>query len=510
MYRAVCLLCAAALLLISPISAVASEGTGNILLLYAPGESGRMMDKIQAVSEILLFMGKDVVMQDAESAKAQSIQGIERIVLLIDEGTTLDAALVSAIKAQDMPVMVIGGGGLEALDIQTIPVSGSVHVSYAFHASDTFDTYKLLDSLRVMARVTERSGGLLDTAQGQYALCATHHNITHFALFDETESALVSALARELMLWMWPYQNQPHAYASYIVLDEVSPVDDPSHLLQVVDMIAEMGVPYAISVVPVYDNGGFPAMKRYCEILRYAQSRGAAIVMRTPYTRRDTLHAAELRERIALGYAAYVQYGVYPLAIQAPKSYLYDPQGLEFLRNFRTVLLYDTDADTAFSPDALSAVFKDGHKLIAPTVSTPRTNAYASAIYLDAGQSIEWLQSQVRALERSYVALGSLFFVSHTAYYGSSVLAYSNEAGVQIDGEAKPLAYEPFEYDANYDFDRGIFKYFTSQIVASSRLLLWFSGIASVIFAICIWAARRAMRKRFLRKTTARKEGISG
>ena len=75
-------------------------------------------------------------------------------------------------------------------------------------------------------------------------------------------------------------------------------------------------------------------MKRFCEVLRYAQSRGAGIVMHVPQVTLVNVTVEELQENIANAYSAYSRYGVYPLAIEAPDVWLMSEKGQDVLRGW--------------------------------------------------------------------------------------------------------------------------------------------------------------------------------
>ena len=92
-------------------------------------------------------------------------------------------------------------------------------------------------------------------------------------------------------------------------------------------MLETENVPYVLCVMPIYANADYPAMKRFCEVLRYAQSRGAGIVMHVPQVTLANVTVEDLQKNIANAYSAYSRYGVYPLAIEAPDVWLMSEKG---------------------------------------------------------------------------------------------------------------------------------------------------------------------------------------
>ena len=141
---------------------------------------------------------------------------------------------------------------------------------------------------------------------------------------QEAQCAFLSTL---LQTWLWPYKNSPTAYGQYLVLDRIYPFADPERLLSLVEMLETENVPYVLCVMPIYANADYPAMKRFCEVLRYAQSRGAGIVMHVPQVTLANVTVEGLQENIANAYSAYSRYGVYPLAIEAPDVWLMSEKG---------------------------------------------------------------------------------------------------------------------------------------------------------------------------------------
>ncbi len=84
------------------------------------------------------------------------------------------------------------------------------------------------------------------------------------------------------------------------MLDRIYPFADPERLLSLVEMLKTENVPYVLCIMPIYANADYPAMERFCEVLRYAQSRGAGIVMHVPQVTLVNVTVEELQENIAM------------------------------------------------------------------------------------------------------------------------------------------------------------------------------------------------------------------
>ena len=241
--------------------------------------------------------------------------GYTAVIICTDPNRALNASVALAIQESKLPVFVIGAGGLAELT-KTQVYEGSLTLRLQTQANATNDMLLSGNSLLLMKKSGESLGGQIFVGAQAFPLCQTAGNITHLAYFDPSQEAQCAFLSTLLQTWLWPYKNSPTAYGQYLVLDRVYPFADPERLLSLVEMLETENVPYVLCVMPIYANADYPAMKRFCEVLRYAQSRGAGIVMHVPQVTLVNVTVEDLQENIANAYSAYSRYGVYPLAIE--------------------------------------------------------------------------------------------------------------------------------------------------------------------------------------------------
>lgn len=110
---------------------------------------------------------------------------------------------------------------------------------------------------------------------------------------------------------------------TYLLLDEVYPFIDLENFVKKIDFLYDQGIPFICSVMPVYENQNFDAMKRFCEVLRYAQSKGGKIILHSSVMKGDNIPGKDVQDKMGLAQQIYIKYGVYPLAIDIPESFLY-------------------------------------------------------------------------------------------------------------------------------------------------------------------------------------------
>lgn len=58
----------------------------------------------------------------------------------------------------------------------------------------------------------------------EYPFCSGTDNVRYTPVVDYSGEILQAALIEELTYWLWPYNDQPHTYGQYLVLDQIYPL----------------------------------------------------------------------------------------------------------------------------------------------------------------------------------------------------------------------------------------------------------------------------------------------
>ncbi len=96
----------------------------------------------------------------------------------------------------------------------------------------------------------------------------------------------------------------------YVMIDEVYPFDDLDMLRLTAKKLYENGIPFIVSVMPVYYNTEYPAFKRYANVLRYIQSIGGSVIMHAPLETGNELVGDPLDVRLEQAQQTFVDNGV--------------------------------------------------------------------------------------------------------------------------------------------------------------------------------------------------------
>lgn len=495
MYKRLC----AVLLLLSllPCAVPAQAEALHVLVISSEANGGAAAQSTAVLRRLALYGNWNCRFQDVSDPV--DLTSCERVILCVDEGVSLPQDTARTLRRTSLPVFVIGGGALDQLtSVQQL--EGTLVLRMETESRQTTDLLLSSTAVTLTRTTSESLGGTLFVGSREFPLCHTQGHITHLAYFDPASANMCNYLSTCLQLWAWPYENAPRSYGQYLVLDNVYPFDDPSRLMDIADMLEEESIPYALTVMPLYSNAEYPAMQRFCEFLTYVQSKGAGIILHVPRVTLQNTEAEDILEHMEIAYQAYTQYGVYPLAVEAPEVWLQSEKGLSILSGFRTVFMFQSDEPVYGQQQSANLAWKDGHQLIAAgrEDAITFTDAYAQAIYLDINQDVEDLRQQVQRIKSSRRTLKSLRSMENVVYLGRDYLRQSPESGIAFNGATISTAYQPFIYQEDYKYDRGFVQNLTEQIENGNQLIMVFVVLACGFFLFSILMARRNMREELL------------
>lgn len=297
-------------------------------------------------------------------------------------------------------------------------------------------------------------------------------------------------------------QEASPRYIRTLLFGDVYPFIDLSKLMDIVEWMREEGQPYALMVMPIYDNASSPAMARFCDVLRYAQSLGAAIVLRAPLSRAPETEGGQRMERLALSFEHYAGYGVYPLALAVPENDLRDQFGRELLAASRTLLTLPREDAAPITEGSMAYAQASGeHQIIAAVHPGAATTARATALYLNVDAPLSELKNALDLEKRSVTPLASLRALSHAVDIGDHHLRYAPDTGLIYDGAPDALRYQPMEDDQT-ERPRDDTKAMAERLEPSGRGALFFALGACALLLLLIVLLRRQIRRLFLRPST--------
>lgn len=479
----------------------------DILILYENHTSSQDLKNVETMVKLLTYQNHAVAYGSMEEYKG-SLERYKHIICYDLEEK--DEAGIKELINGNSSIMMIGNNLVESyitqkgLSINTSKsFDNSARVTYKFSDQHEFTSLIEIDEPYILEGDVTYQSGTYDLSGTSHGFCIGNDDFRYIPTIDLQDSLVQAIFTNEIAKWMWPYNGEPHTYAQYIIFDEVYPFTNLEQMMSVIDTMVELKTPFIISVMPIYQNGEYPSMKRFCEVLKYAQANGGAIILHAPIIQTRDLDVEEIREYISTGTEAYTNYGVYPVGIQAPSNWLFDKQGQEILKRYRTVMIYDVEnEETSFDLDEhFNTIYNDGHQIIGPAISlddsgSSKVKAYSSAVYMDILEDVNVLTDKISGFKESTVPIKSLWEFSNVVYTNSLVLEYKDNV-LTLNGEQVSLTYTPFEYEENYQYKRDIMSRITVDLANQNKKLISAVAITLVLFISFIIVARKANKKKF-------------
>lgn len=477
---------------------------GDILLLYDKNSSNEK--EIGSISDILTYLGYKVSYSSIED----SVNKLDKFnnIIIYSEKENADDKFIQKLYKCNNKFMVIGNGLIKDIinymdnSIEYVEEGKSEYeINYNFSNEKDISLYLKTDDTILLKGDFEYASGKIASVKYSGNYSVRSGNLSYIAVYDCDNDILKAMLTQEIALWMWQYKGLPHNYAQYIVLDGIYPFVDPEKLFNVIEIMNKYRIPYIISVMPIYINSEYPAMKKFCEILSYAQSNGWAIILHSPIIQREEVIEEEINEKINTSYLAYSQYKVYPIGLEAPKDWIYSKNGQNILRRFKTIFLYESSNEERNKNNFNNEIYNDGHNIVSPALMLNDKEfcpirVHSTAVYLNINDSIEDIEETIDIIMKSNVLMKSMWDMDQSVYTNQYVLKYENKI-LKFQGKVVSLSYEPFKYEKNFDYKRNIVGRMARLMSNSNKVLLVFVGIISFIFIIFIIIARKNNKRSF-------------
>ncbi|MFT4144537.1 MAG: DUF2334 domain-containing protein [Mobilitalea sp.] len=478
----------------------------DILLIYGSNPTEQELQSIEVIVKTITYLQRSIVFLPV----SQSIDILDNYenIICYNIGSDNDELMMS-LSRLEKNILFLGGNAVsdyirdKSYDIEVTQVDEVVvTVDYAFTELRSFSKINRLKNTSFLQGEFTYQSGSIEYEGNTVALYSALDDFWYMPVTDLTDEIISASFAQEAAVWLWPYNGLPHSYSQYIVLNEVYPFYPPEYLMEIVDYCIKNRLSFIISVMPVYENGDYPAMERFCEVLRYAQANGGAIILHAPNAVAEQDNTELLWDYLTYATEAYTNFGVYPLALQVPESYLFDETGREVLQRYTTVFCDRNYTNSKFEiNDKFNTIYKDGHLLIAPDYSigqeqNVQVETISTAAYISVTQDIEAIKEQITEITQTNVVHKSLWDINHRVY-AENLYYYSRNGELYFNDEKVSLTYTPFVYE-KYEYDSGVFKWIAKDLSSLNKQLAFIVVISSIIFILFIFAGRYRNRKRFL------------
>lgn len=490
----------------------AADKPAHILVVY-PEEADHINgdDGPAALARVIVSLGYECDYLEAENAREHISEYEQVIWCATAESERLDPTMLNGYKGH---LLVLGDAyGLENVGLycpSTTRNSISGAASYSFYDDIVFSSSVPLLHPGLFEDA-DYTAGNLETANGPLPLVSARGDRRYIALCDYTSEFAKAVLMQEISSWLWPYDSKMHVYTEYIVLDEVYPYTDLDRLTEVVEYLTDNHISFVISVMPIYQNSDYPAMQRFCEILRFAQSSDGAVILHAPIVQ-NGLDTEQLAQQLTIGTMSYIDNGVYPLAIEIPSEWIFSKDITSLLGRYRTVFLADMDAFPNHPVDSYSCsdFLKLGSQRIQPALKLDddgisHLGRCSTAVYLNMAElTDDELYSAINAAKNAPIPMQTLWTMDEVVYMNEDHYLNWNGSTLIVDGEQRFHTYTPSmpESETDHDYKRDSYYRIVANLSNQNHFLIGLSIVVLLTFLLLIRRSRKQMHDRFLHKKT--------
>ena len=483
-------------------------GRGDILVIY-PEEADKLSgeDDLSAIAKVLLSLRYSADFVEAEEAGPLIGEYDKVIWCSTVSSNRMDAKILQGYEGK---LLVLGQAvGLEEFGLkETGGFLGSFMGvgEYAFDDEVVFSHSIPLLNPGTLENATYENGALT-AAGGKLPLAGGRDNVHYLALTAYSDAFSREVFKQEIAQWLWPYESRMHTYTGYVVLDAVYPFYDPYRLRDLVDYMVERKMNFVISVMPIYEHSDYPAMGQFCEVLRYAQANGGAVILHAPIIQ-NGIEMEALASQLTTITCNYLDQNVYPLALEVPSEWLFREDLLPILGRYKTLFLSDMDAFSSHAPKeyGLMDYLLLGSQQIVPAVKLDETGVShlarcATAVYLNLGMTEdEQLLSVIEAARNAPIPMQSLWGMDQAAYTNDGFFLTWDQNTLLVNDEQRFLVYTPQTFDREFDYKRNEYYRFVANLNNQNHFLIGVSVVVLVLFLALGYRSRKQMHRRFLKK----------
>ena len=485
-----------------PAGAASAESTlsgGDILLLHGQTLDDGDLANLRQIADGATALGRSLDLAEP----GEAIAHLTDYKLVICYDLKADPILARRLVESQTKLLVLGGGLICDLDrTQVISNAGDNGVlQFDFSGGDGYGTIVTLPENLYRLEGDYRSGSL-ETLTDTLSFCAGSDTLRYIPLTDMSADLTRAALMWELSGYLWEYNGLPPQRGQYWVLDNVYAYMPAQELLARVERLAEAKIPFVLSVYPTFQNGDYPAMGQFCQVLRYAQAAGGGVILRVPELRTQVSDWAGFSARMTDAVTALTDHGVYPLGYDVPYSWLWDEDALIWMRRSRTVFLHEDEDPVNFTRQTRRNIAYDNYNnLIFPVLDLAKDGQntllqFPAAQRISASVSLRELEANLDRVKNNRNSYYSLWDSDQSLWADNLHLSYHG-GSVTLNDELQSLAYTPEPYEENHDYQRNILKRFTVSLQNESHFLIGLVAVVTVLFLGMILYARAQTRKYF-------------
>ncbi|AOZ94416.1 hypothetical protein [Paenibacillus crassostreae] len=299
----------------------------------------------------------------------------------------------------------------------------------------------------------------------------------HYGYVPYYEKGNMSELALAYVLKDW--LNVTEEGQTYLVFKEIYPFSDLELLAEMSFELYDAGIPFMVSISPVFSNTDYPAMKRYLETLKYVQSHNGTIIVNAPFVLSTaSQNEATLQSQMASFIDILADNGIAPLSIGAE--------------------IYWSQADTSRS-------FESSTYSVSPFIvqqfEHSAMNKYKlpmnSAVAYDFTDQREDLHKIVQTLIDSWMMFADYKYESHIVQTKANIISSQNGI-LTINGNAVDINNSPQLVDSEFNYGQVEQKSFETLFQVQNTIFMFLIVVTLIVFGFLFIIGRRLYRRKYI------------
>lgn len=494
------------LLFPAPVHAVNKPAPFSVLIVYDSLAIGTEREgNVEVLKRLLASFRIQVTTESIDSYKTGSLEQYSHLIEVHNRTDMLEEPndYVTDLQAYKGNVLYIGEKPrdklAQALGIQVKGVEKMVDLSIGPFAEQSIHVPYLVSSTLTQEQWYGTLRPLQSNQVYPYGLRSGAYAYVPFLEKDTLSEIAITYLLKD---WLQAAQNTNY----YVVFKEVYPFSDLSLLERMSDELYEAGIPFIVSVRPVFSNTDYPAMKRYLIALKYVQSRNGTIFVNTPvvaWTIQDLDRSLHTQMEHFIDVLA--DGGVVPLGMGAEMYWSYDQhyvkEGMSF---FDSAILYPNErlmhkaqmnTSKAFSselysiePELLSRYLVDGRLMDPLPMDT--------ALTFDFPQQESGLEPILEGLKNSWITFEDYKNGSHTVKTEKYELQ-SQQGSLLRNGERVGLQADREETSSDYVYKEQEEKSFETWFSVQNKIFIVIIFITLIVFSGFLIVGYRMYKRKY-------------
>lgn len=295
---------------------------------------------------------------------------------------------------------------------------------------------------------------------------------------------------------------------TYLVFKEIYPFSDLQLLKSLADKLYNAGIPFMVSVRPVFSNTDYPAMKRYLETLKYVQSRNGSILVNAPVVA-ETIAPNDqtLGGKMATFVNVLAEYGLAPLGIGTDMYWSYDRQyAVEGMGAFDSVVLFPDEKPLYRSQSNTSRPFAsslysmqmDFLRQFDQTGKAVQPLPMDTALTYDFFDNEKQLDQTVQDLSESWMTFADYKYGLHTVRTEANIIS-SHNGVLLINDKALNLNDAFKNISSDYLYKQEEQKSFTTFFNIQNKIFIVAIFITLLIFGLFFIVGYRKYKHKYFK-----------